>query len=124
VIVGLGLQAATLTLQGLVNDSSSAASDISDATTRLSQFLSTSALQVQMAAGIADDGSFAQPQLALLNSSLASQQSLVSSLTGSAADVDTLSQLLDSFVTSTGDSQDGQNNALIDCFLPTTTLSG
>jgi len=123
VIVGIGEQASVLTIQSLLS-SGGAASDIQDGITRLQQFISTSALQLQMATGIADDGSFAQPQLALLNSSLATQQSLTASLTGAASDNATLSQLLDSFTASTGDSQDGANNALIDCFLPLTAVSG
>jgi len=121
--MGLGLQAATVTLQGLVTGNG-AASDISDAQARLAQFVNTSTLQIQTAAGIADSDSFAQPQLQLLASSIASQTSTLASLTGTAADNSTLATLLDSFVTSTGDSQDGVNNALIDCFLPLTTLSG
>lgn len=122
-VVGIGEQAAVVTLQGLVT-SNGAASDISDAMTRLTQFMSTSALQLQMATGIADDGSLAQPQLALLTTAQTSQQSLAKSLTGTASDNATLSTLLASFAASTGDSQDGANNALIDCFLPLTAVSG
>ncbi|KAF9021720.1 hypothetical protein BDP27DRAFT_1439106 [Rhodocollybia butyracea] len=123
VIVGIGQQASVLTIQSLLA-SGGAASDVQDGITRLTQFLNTSALQIQMAAGIADSGSFAQPQLALLASAQSSQQQLVSSLTGTASDNSTLNQLLESFTASTDNSQDGASNALIDCFLPLTAVSG
>jgi len=123
VIVGIGQQASVLTIQSLLA-SGGAASDIQDGITRLTQFLNTSSLQIQMATGIADDGSFAQPQLALLATAQSSQEQLVGTLTGTASDNSTLNQLLESFTASTDNSQDGAANALIDCFLPLTAVSG
>jgi len=120
--VAIGEQAATVTLQGLLGSGS--ASDISTAITRLQQFVSTSALQLQMCEGIADSDSFAQPQLALLAESQDIQQKLVGALTGSASDNSTLTQLLTSFQANADNSQDGADNALIDCFTPLTVLSG
>ncbi|KAE9399875.1 hypothetical protein BT96DRAFT_939043 [Gymnopus androsaceus JB14] len=96
VIVGIGQQASVLTIQSLLA-SGGAASDIQDGITRLTQFLNTSSLQIQMATGIADDGSFAQPQLALLATAQSSQEQLVGTLTGTASDNSTLNQLLESF---------------------------
>ncbi|KAM0747506.1 hypothetical protein T439DRAFT_359289 [Meredithblackwellia eburnea MCA 4105] len=123
VTIGIGQQAAVLTIQNLTT-SGGAASDISDAITRLQQFQDTAKLQLQMAQGIADDGSFAQPQLALLATAAASQDTMIKSLTGDASDAKTLSTLLNSFASSTNDSQDGVSNALVDCFLPLTAVSG
>jgi len=120
--VGLGEQASVVTLQGLLGNGS--ASDISDAITRLQQFVSTAGLQLQMALGIADTDSFAQPQLGLLEKSQAVQEQLTGALTGDASDNATLDQLFVSFQSSTDNSQDGANNALIDCFLPLTLVSG
>ncbi|KAJ7595774.1 hypothetical protein C8J56DRAFT_923182 [Mycena floridula] len=121
VVIGLGLQASVATLQGLANGG--AAADVTDAQTRLAQFASTSDLQLQTAAGIADDDSLAQPQLQQLQASIADQQKSIASLTGGAADAATLQSLADSFVASTGLSQDGASNAVIDCFLPLTAVS-
>ncbi|KZP25688.1 hypothetical protein FIBSPDRAFT_1041292 [Athelia psychrophila] len=121
VTVGLGQQASVLTLQGLIGG---AAADFQTGVDRLNQFSSTSDLLLQAATGIADDGSLAQPQLALLNTTSPAQAAMVKTLSGKAADNATLSTLLDSFVTSTGQAQDGAGQALIDCFLPTNTVSG
>lgn len=49
---------------------------------------------------------------------------MATTLTGAAADNSTLTTLLASFATSTGQAQDGASQALIDCFLPTTAVSG
>ncbi|KAJ7765856.1 hypothetical protein DFH07DRAFT_358322 [Mycena maculata] len=120
VLIGIGQQASVLTIQNTTNST-----DFSTAVTRLNQFISTQALQLQMAQGIADSDSFAQTQLALLATAQDSQTKLAAQLTGDAAtDADTLSQLLDSFVTSTGNAQDGVDQALIDCFLPLNAVSG
>jgi len=119
VVIGIGQQASVLTLQN-----STAAADFSDALTRLNQFISTQSLQLQMAQGIADSGSFAQTQLQLLATSQTEQETLAKSLVDATTSADTLSQLLDSFTTSTGVSQDGVDQALIDCFLPLTAVSG
>jgi len=120
VIIGIGQQASVVTLQGLAGG---AQADVQTAVDRLNQFMNTSSLQLQVAAAIADEASLAQGQLSSLQSSLVDQQNLISSLTGTAADNDTLSSLLDSFVTSTGLSQDGAGLALVDCFLPLTAVS-
>jgi len=119
--ISVGEQAAVVTVQGLLGGD---ASDIQTAITRLQQFVSTAALQIQMAVGIADSDSFAQPQLALLGQLQSTQQQAVSSLTGVASDNTTLNALLDSFQATTDVSQDGADNALIDCFIPLTVVSG
>lgn len=86
--------------------------------------MQTSALLIQAAQEIADDDSFAQPQLQIL-ADQSSQTQLISQLTGDAStDAQTLDELFASFVQFTGLSQDGVDNALIDCFLPLTTISG
>jgi len=122
-VVGIGLQASVATIQGLLA-TNGAASDIQDGITRLQQFLNTSTIQIQMALAIADDDSLAQPQLATLQSDLADQTTQVATLTGAASDNATLATLLTGFQTSTGTSQDGADNAVIDCFLPLTAVSG
>jgi len=122
VTVGLGLQASVVTLQN-----ASAAADFTDGVTRLQQFVDTMGLQIQMAQGIADDDSFAQTQLGLLASDQSSSAELVSGLSNvtSAADAaDTLSTLASTFLDMTNNAQDGAGQALIDCSLPLTTISG
>jgi len=119
VVIGIGQQASVLTLQN-----STAAADFATATTRLNQFISTQSLQLQMAQGIADDGSFAQTQLKLLATSQTSQETLAKSLVDAQTSADTLNQLLTSFTASTDNAQDGVGQALIDCFLPLTAVSG
>ncbi|KAF7375622.1 hypothetical protein MSAN_00451100 [Mycena sanguinolenta] len=121
VVIGIGQQASVLTLQN-----STAAADFATAQQRLQQFTDTAALQLQMAQGIADDDSFAQTQLGLLATSQATQETLVKSLVGGdvTTSADTLNQLLQSFLDSTNNAQDGAEQALIDCFLPLTAVSG
>jgi len=119
VVIGIGQQASVLTLQN-----STAAADFSTATDRLNQFISTQSLQLQMAQGIADDDSFAQTQLGLLATSQTDQETLAKSLVDATTSAATLTQLLDSFTASTGNAQDGADQALIDCFLPLTAVSG
>ncbi|KAK4699699.1 chitin synthase, partial [Phenoliferia sp. Uapishka_3] len=142
-VIGIGQQAAVNTLQTLVSDPKSAASDVSDAVTRLQQFQDTATLQLQMAQLIADEGSFAQAQLQLvglfsllrakpriyarflkLATATASQTTSIKALTGTAADSAALATLLTSFATTTGNSEDGAGQALIDCFLPLNAVSG
>ncbi|KAJ7199002.1 hypothetical protein GGX14DRAFT_468557 [Mycena pura] len=130
VVVGMGQQASVLTLQNISSQAAFSASDFSDGVTRLQQFTDTMGLQLQMAQGIADDDSFAQTQLKLLAASQTDQDTQVKGLASvqSAADAqgaaDTLSTLLTSFLASTNNAQDGAEQALIDCFLPLTTVSG
>jgi hypothetical protein len=121
VVIGIGQQASVLTLQN-----STAAADFATAQQRLQQFTDTQSLQLQMAQGIADDDSFAQTQLGLLATSQATQETLVKSLVGGdvTTSADTLNQLLQSFLDSTNNAQDGAEQALIDCFLPLTAVSG
>lgn len=119
VVIGIGQQASILTLQN-----ATAAADFTDGVTRLNQFISTQSLQLQMAQGIADDGSFAQTQLKLLAASQTAQEGLAKTLVDATTSADTLNQLLESFTTSTGVAQDGVDQALIDCFLPLTAVSG
>jgi len=119
VLIGIGQQASVVTLQG-----AAAAADFADGVTRLQQFVDTQALQLQMIQGIADDDSFAQTQIALLATSGTAQAALVKGLTDAKASAADLTTLLDSFTTSTGVAQDGANQALIDCFLPLTAVSG
>jgi hypothetical protein len=119
VTIGIGQQAAVVTLQN-----ATAAADFTDGQTRLQQFVDTQALQLQMIQGIADDGSLAQPQIALLATAATSQAALVKGLVDAKTSAADLTTLLDSFTTSTGDAQDGVNNALIDCFIPLTAVSG
>jgi len=126
----MGLQASVLTLQNISSQQAFVASDFSDGVTRLQQFSSTLDLQLQMAQGIADDDSFAQKQLGLLVDSQKSNVDVLSSLSNitSAADAQgaasTLSTLLSTFLDTTNNAQDGAEQALIDCFLPLTTVSG
>jgi hypothetical protein len=61
-----------------------------------------SSLQLQMAKGIADDDSLAQPQLTQLQSALDDQTKLVKDLTGKSSDVDTLKKIADSAISATG----------------------
>jgi len=130
VVVGMGQQASVLTLQNISSQAAFSAGDFSDGVTRLQQFTDTMGLQLQMAQGIADDDSFAQTQLKLLAASQTDQDTQVKGLASvqSAADAqgaaDTLSTLLTSFLASTNNAQDGAEQALIDCFLPLTTVSG
>ncbi|KAF7317317.1 hypothetical protein HMN09_00467300 [Mycena chlorophos] len=130
VTVGLGLQASVLTLQNISTQADFSADDFSTAVQRLQQFQDTMGLQIQMAQGIADDDSFAQPQLGLLAAAQNETQASIDTLSGvkSAADVtaaaSTLSTLLSSFLAVTNNAQDGAEQALIDCFLPTTAVSG
>lgn len=130
VIIGMGEQASVVTLQNISSQAAFSASDFSTGVTRLQQFVSTMGLQLQMAQGIADDDSFAQTQLKLLAASQTDQATQVQGLANvqSAADAqgaaDTLSSLLTSFLASTNNAQDGAEQALIDCFLPLTTVSG
>jgi len=130
VIIGMGEQASVVTLQNISSQADFSASDFSTGVTRLQQFVSTMGLQLQMAQGIADDDSFAQTQLKLLAASQTDQATQVQGLANvqSAADAqgaaDTLSSLLTSFLASTNNAQDGAEQALIDCFLPLTTVSG
>jgi hypothetical protein len=121
VVIGIGQQASIVTLQN-----STAAADFATNQQRLQQFTDTQALQLQMAQGIADDDSFAQTQLKLLATSQATQDTLVKSLVGGdvTTSADTLTQLLQSFLDSTNNAQDGAEQALIDCFLPLTAVSG
>jgi hypothetical protein len=117
--VGIGSQAAIVTLQN-----TTAAADFATGVTRLKQFMSTAALQLQMAQGIADDGSFAQPQLALLATDQASQATTAANLvdaTTSAADLTTLAT---SFLDSTNNAMAGAANALADCLIPLNAVSG
>lgn len=120
--IGLGLQATVQNLQNLTSSGGSK-SDIKAATDRMQQFLNTSSLNLQMAGGIADSGSLAQPQIQKLLSDLSDQNTLVTSLTGSSSDSKTLSSLATSSLETTNDAQDGASNALIDCFMPLTALS-
>jgi hypothetical protein len=117
--IGIGQQASVLTIQNTTD-----AADFATAVTRLNQFISTQSLQLQMTQAIADDDSFAQPQLALLATSQTAQEGLAKGLVDVKTSADQLNQLLQSFQDSTGVAQDGVNNALIDCFLPTTAVSG
>ncbi|KAJ7239376.1 hypothetical protein B0H12DRAFT_1136098 [Mycena haematopus] len=121
VVIGIGQQASVLTLQN-----STADADFATAQQRLQQFTDTQALQLQMAQGIADDDSFAQTQLKLLAASQTVQEGLVKGLVGGdvTSSADTLNQLLQSFLDSTNNAQDGAEQALIDCFLPLTAVSG
>jgi len=121
VVIGIGQQASIVTLQN-----STAAADFATAQTRLQQFVDTQALQLQMAQGIADDGSFAQTQLKLLAASQTAQATLVKSLVGGdvTSSAATLTQLAGSFLDSTNNAQDGAEQALIDCFLPLNAVSG
>jgi len=119
VLIGIGQQASIVTLQN-----ATAAADFSDGVTRLQQFISTQALQLQMAQGIADDGSFAQTQLKLLAASQTSQETLAKSLVDATTSADTLTQLAASFLDSTNNAQDGAEQALIDCFIPLNAVSG
>jgi hypothetical protein len=117
--VGIGSQAAVLTLQNTTD-----ATDFATGVTRLKQFMSTAALQLQMAQGIADDDSFAQPQLALLATDQASQATTAANLvdaTTSAADLTTLAT---SFLDSTNNAMAGAANALADCLIPLNAVSG
>jgi len=123
-VVLLGMQAAVQTLLDLVSNGNSTSADISDATTRLQQFMNTTTLQIQMATGIADDDSLAQPQLTELQSALNDQAELFNTLTGTNSDIDSLNKLADSAKTATGLSQDGSNNAIVDCNLSLTVISG
>jgi len=125
VLIGIGQQASVVTLQGAVGN----ASAFSDGVTRLQQFVDTAALQLQMAQGIADDGSFAQTQLKLLATSQTSQATSVKALSAAgaataAATNQTLTDLLASFLDSTNNAQDGAEQALIDCFIPLNAVSG
>jgi hypothetical protein len=121
VVISMGQQASILTLQN-----STAAADFATNQQRLQQFTDTAGLQLQMAQGIADDGSFAQTQLGLLATSQATQETLVKSLVGGdvTSSAATLTQLAQSFLDSTNNAMDGAEQALIDCTLPLTTLSG
>jgi len=123
VLIGIGQQASVVTLQGAAN-----ANDFSTGVTRLQQFVDTAGLQLQMAQGIADDGSFAQTQLKLLAASQTAQDTLVKSLAAAGASAassnDTLTQLAQSFLDSTNNAQDGAEQALIDCFIPINAVSG
>jgi hypothetical protein len=121
VVISMGQQASILTLQN-----STAAADFATNQQRLQQFTDTAGLQLQMAQGIADDDSFAQTQLGLLATSQATQETLVKSLVGGdvTSSAATLTQLAQSFLDSTNNAMDGAEQALIDCTLPLTTLSG
>jgi len=121
VVIGIGQQASVVTLQN-----STAAADFATNQQRLQQFVDTQSLQLQMAQGIADDGSFAQTQLKLLAASQTAQEGLVKTLVGGdvTASADTLTQLLASFLDTTNNAQDGAEQALIDCFLPLNAVSG
>jgi len=120
VVIGIGQQASVATIQATNNSA-----DFQTAVTRLQQFVDTMGLQLQMAQGIADDGSFAQTQLKLLAASQTSQETAVKGLAGSAQqNVQALNDLLNSFQASTDNSQDGAEQALIDCFLPVNAVSG
>jgi len=125
VLVGIGQQASVVTLQGALGNASSFA----DGVTRLQQFVDTAGLQLQMAQGIADDGSFAQTQLKLLAASQTSQAASVKALnaTGAATAATTNQTLTDlgaSFLASTNNAQDGAEQALIDCGIPLNAISG
>jgi len=119
VVVGLGQQASVLTLQN-----ATAAADFTDGVTRLQQFTDTAGLQLQMAQGIADNGSLAQTQLALLATSQTAQEASIKTLVDAKTSAADLTTLLASFVTSTNNAQDGAGQALADCALPTTAISG
>jgi hypothetical protein len=121
VVISMGQQASILTLQN-----STDAADFATNQQRLQQFTDTAGLQLQMAQGIADDDSFAQTQLGLLATSQATQETLVKGLVGGdvTSSAATLTQLAQSFLDSTNNAMDGAEQALIDCTLPLTTLSG
>ncbi|KAF7311863.1 hypothetical protein MIND_00197100 [Mycena indigotica] len=130
VVIGLGLQASVATLQNISSQAQFAAKDFADGVTRLQQFQDTMGLQLQVAQAIADDDSFAQTQLKLLAAAQTATSATIKSLSGvaSAAQAksaaNTLSALLNDFLTTTNTAQDGASQALIDCFLPLTTVSG
>jgi len=121
-LIGIGQQASVVTLQGLLGHS---AADFKTGTDRLNQFMRTSVAQLKTVVGIIDAGSFAQTQVKLLEQSQIAQQKLVNQLGGKEeTDRTILKQLLGSFQVSTGDSQDGAEQALIDCFTPVNAVSG
>jgi len=117
--VGIGSQAAVLTLQN-----ATAAADFATGVTRLQQFISTAALQLQMAQGIADSGSFAQPQLALLATDQASQATAAGTLVDATTSAAALTSLGASFLDSTNNAMTGAANALADCRIPLNAVSG
>jgi len=117
--VGIGSQAAVLTLQN-----ATAAADFATGVTRLQQFISTAALQLQMAQGIADSGSFAQAQLALLATSQASQATAAGTLVDATTSAAALTSLGASFLDSTNNAMTGAANALADCLIPLNAVSG
>ncbi|KAL8291348.1 hypothetical protein RQP46_002326 [Phenoliferia psychrophenolica] len=96
--------------------------------TRLQQFQDVAALQLQMVQLMASPTNLAQTQLSLLSTTTADQGTQLKTVTLAAADVATdvatLAALVTSFAASTGISQDGAAQALIDCFLPLTAVSG
>jgi len=130
VTISLGLQASVQTLQNISSQADFSASDFSDGATRLAQFQSTMALQLQMAQGIADTGSFAQKQLGLLSGLQNTTDPLVASLANvqSASDAQsaasTLTSLAQNFLDTTNNALDGAEQAIIDCTLPLATVSG
>jgi asparagine N-glycosylation enzyme membrane subunit Stt3 len=117
--IGIGQQAAVVTLQG-----ATAAADFAAGVTRLQQFVDTQGLQLQMAQGIADDGSFAQTQLKLLAASQTQQEAAVKTLVDAQTSAADLATLLTSFLTTTDNAQDGAEQALIDCRIPLNAISG
>lgn len=127
ITVHLGAQSTVTTLTEVVQKKNVNAADVTSFAAnqkRLQQFLQTADLQLKMTDAIADDDSFAQPQLASLKKSTAAALSITNGLKNQASDVNTLKKLGQTLRTATGVVQDGVNNAVVDCFLPTNLVSG
>jgi len=130
VIMGMGLQASVLTLQNISSQATFDADGFNDGVTRLQQFQDTFTAQIQAATTIADDDSFAQPQIKLLTAAVTSNAAAIKQLSGitsaaqATAAAGQLSTLLAGFLSTTNDAQDGSVLALADCFLPLATVSG